>query len=161
MSPFDSKSQNLQMSANIFFCASSYSFRNKTILNYWRWERWRKSSRTIFENVFSKLVNNVELLQWISNILHVDEWRWHIYTQRIPTRTITHTHTHTYTHTHTHTHTHAHAYIHKKGVTLHILVSSISSEGVVYHYSDVSPDGATAPVRVTNFVNWCVACVLI
>ena len=65
----------------------------------------------------------------------------------------THTHTHKYTHTYTHTHTHARAYIHKQGVALRILVFSISSEGVVYHHSDVSPDGATAPVRVANFVN--------
>ena len=71
----------------------------------------------------------------------------------IRTRTHTHTHTHkhthtyarTHTHTHTYIHTHARAYIHKQGVTLHILVSSVSS--------DVFPDGATAPVRVTNFVN--------
>ena len=41
------------------------------------------------------------------------------------------THTHTHTLTHTHTHTHAHAYIHKQDVALHILASSISSEGAL------------------------------
>ena len=60
----------------------------------------------------------------------------------------THTHTHAYPPP-THTHTDARAYVNKQGVTLHILVSSISLEGVVYHHSDVSPDGATAPVHVT------------
>ena len=34
MTPFEGEIQNLQMSPNIFFCASSYSFRNITILNY-------------------------------------------------------------------------------------------------------------------------------
>ena len=29
-------------------CASSYSFRNVTILNYWRLERWSRPLRTIF-----------------------------------------------------------------------------------------------------------------
>ena len=85
----------------------------------------------------------------------------HIYA-RVSTHTYTHTHTHAHTHTHiyiythtnTHTHTHTYTYtctrVHTKmGVTLHILVSSISSEGVVYHHSDVSPHGATAPVHVT------------
>ena len=64
---------------------------------------------------------------------------------------VTHTYAHVpaHTHTHTHSHTHACAYIHKQGVALHILVSSISSEGVVYHQSNVYPDGETAPVRVT------------
>ena len=74
----------------------------------------------------------------------------HIYA-RVPTST----HTHTHSHTHTHTHKHACAYIHKQGVTLHILVYRISSESVVYHHSHVSPDGATAPVPVTNFLNRC------
>ena len=71
----------------------------------------------------------------------------------IRARTHTHAHTHTYIHTHIHTHTHARAYIHKQGVTLHILVSVISSEGAVDHHSGISPDGATAQVRVTNFAN--------
>ena len=64
--------------------------------------------------------------------------------------------THTHTQTHTYTHTHAHSYMQKQGVTLHILVSSISSEGVVYHHSDVSPDGTTARVYVTLRTN-CIA----
>ena len=65
-------------------------------------------------------------------------------------RVSTHTHTNTNTHKHTHTHTHMHVRTYKKqGVTLHILVSSISSEDVVYHHSDVSPDGTTARVHVT------------
>ena len=64
--------------------------------------------------------------------------------------------THTHTHTLTNTHTHACAYIHKQGVTLHILVCSISSEGVVYHHSDVSPDGTTARVHVTLWTD-CIA----
>ena len=63
----------------------------------------------------------------------------------IRARTHTHTHTHT-THKHTHTCTH----IHKKGVTVYILVSGISSEGALELRF-----GATAQVRETNFVNWC------
>ena len=72
----------------------------------------------------------------------------------IRARTHTHTHTHSLTHTHKqHTHTHARAHIHKQGVTLHILVSGISPEGAVDRHSGISPDGATAPVPVANFVN--------
>ena len=131
MSPFDSKIQNLQMSPNIFFCASSYSFRNITILNYWRLERWWRSLRTIFENIFSNFVDNGELLTM--NF----EYSASIWMKA------------THTHTHTHSHTHARAYIHKQGIALHILVSGISSEGVVYHHSDAFPDVATARVHVT------------
>ena len=61
----------------------------------------------------------------------------------------THTHTYTHTHTHIHSHTHARPYIHKQGLALHILVSGISSDGVVYHHSDAFTDGATARVNVT------------
>ena len=83
---------------------------------------------------------------------------------RTPTHTHTpYTHTHiyiyiyiyiyTYIYPHTHTYTHTHAHIHKQGVTLHILVSGISSEGAVDRHSGVSQDGTTAQVHVTNFVN--------
>ena len=65
--------------------------------------------------------------------------------------------THIHTHTHIHTDTHARARIHKQDVTLHILVSDISSEGAVDCHSGVSPDEATAQFHVTNFVNRCVA----
>ena len=134
MKPFDGKSQNLQMSPNIFFCASSYSFRNITILNYWRVERWSRSLRTIFliNLIKSSIMQNY--LLWISNILHLDEWKRH-------------THTRVYPHTHTLTYTRA--YIHKQGVALHILVSGISSEGVVYHHSDTFPNWTTAQVHGT------------
>ena len=68
---------------------------------------------------------------------------------RVPTHTLAHTHTytntHTYKHTHTHMHTHIHAHTHKQGVTLHILVSGISSEGAVELRF-----GATAQVHETN-----------
>ena len=81
----------------------------------------------------------------------------HTYTHT-HTHTYTQTHIHTYTHIHTHiyTHTHARAHIQKHDFKLHRLVSSISSDGVVYHHSDVSPDGATAPVDVTLW-NDCIA----
>ena len=94
----------------------------------------------------------VNYLLWISNVLHLDQRKRHIHTC-----TYTHTHIYTVTHICTHTYTHVRAYMHKHGVTLHILVSSISSEGAVYRHSDVFPDGATAKVHVTNFVNRCVA----
>ena len=84
----------------------------------------------------------VNYLVWISNILHLDEWKRHTHTLAYP-------HTHTYTHTHIHWHTYARTYIHKQFVALHILVSAISSAGVVYHHSDAFPDGATARVHVT------------
>ena len=121
-----SKSTNV---SHIFCCASSYRFRNITILNYWPLERWSRSQRTIFCNTFSKFVNNAEIILWISNIPHLlllqatylraakvkdadlDEWK--LYTHRhIHIHTNTHTHTHAYTHTHTHIHTrtHKHAY---------------------------------------------------
>ena len=83
--------------------------------------------------------------------------RWmeatHIYA-----RIFTHTQTHTRTQTHTHTYTHTCTCVHtkKQSVTLHILVSSISSEGVVYHYSDVSTDGKTARFHVTLWTD-CIA----
>ena len=84
----------------------------------------------------------VNYLLRISNIPQLDEWKRHTQTYaRVPA--------HTHTHTHIHSHTHACAYIHKQGVALHILVSSISSEGVVYHHSDTFPDGATLRVHVT------------
>ena len=67
-----------------------------------------------------------------------------------------HAYPNTHTHTQTYTHTHEHSYIQKQGVTLHILVSSISSEGVVYHHSDVSPDGTTARVHVALWTD-CIA----
>ena len=110
-------------------------------------------------NKFSKFVNKAELLLWISNIPHLDEWMRHIQTRAYPPpiHTHIHTYTHTYTHTQSHTHIHARAHIHKQGVTLYILVSGISSESAVYHHSDVFPDGSTAQFHVTNFVNWCVA----
>ena len=104
------------------------------------------SFRTIFLKIISKLVNYGELIQWISNILHQDEWRRHIYTHAYPNTP----------HWNTHTQTHARAYIKKQGVTLHILVSSISSEGVVYHHCDVYPDGTIARVHVTLWTD-CIA----
>ena len=104
MTPFDGKIQNLQMSLDIFFCASSYSFRNLTILNYWRLERG--SLRTNFENIFSKIVNNGELL---TMNFEYSASRW---IKATHTCACTHTHTHTHTHTNTHTHTHTHAHKH-------------------------------------------------
>ena len=76
----------------------------------------------------------------------------HTHTHR-HTHIHTHTHTHTHTHarTHTHTHIHARAYIHKQGVVLHILVSSISSEGALELRF-----GATAQVHVTLWTD-CIA----
>ena len=142
------------MYPNIFIWVGSYNFRNIIILPYWQLENWWMSFRTILLlKIISKLVNYGELLHWTSNILHLDEWRRHIYTYAY---LHTHTHTQTHTHTNTHIHTHARAYIQKQGVTLHILVSSISSEGVRYHHSDVSPDGTTARVHVTLWTD-CIA----
>ena len=57
-------------------------------------------------------------------------------------------HTRAYPHTHSRTHTHTHKHTHKQGVTLHILISVISSEGALKLRF-----GATAQVRETNFVN--------
>ena len=66
----------------------------------------------------------------------------------IDTHTYARVSTHTLTNAHTHTdilsHTHARAYIHKQDVTLHILVSVISSEGAIELRF-----GATAQVHVT------------
>ena len=129
MSPFDGKCQNLQMSPNIFFWASSYSFRNITILNCWRLERWSRSLRTNFENIFSKFVNNGELL---AMNFEYSQTRWmeptHTY-PRVPTHTHTHTHMLSFTHTHTrsrrltrtrtHTYTHTNTYTHAHGHTYH------------------------------------------
>ena len=66
------------------------------------------------------------------------------------THTCSQTHTHTHTHTHAHTHIYAHTHTHKQSVTLHILVSGISSEGALELRF-----GATAQVHETNFVNRC------
>ena len=65
----------------------------------------------------------------------------HIYV-RVPAHIHTHIHIHTHSHTHTHTYTETHTrtHTHKQGVELHILVSSISSEDVVYHHSDAIAD---------------------
>ena len=54
-------------------------------------------------------------------------------------------------HAHTLTHRHTHTHIHKQSVTLHILVSGISSEGALA----LRFFGATAQVHETNFVNRC------
>ena len=121
------------------------------------------SLRKNFENIIYKIVNNAEFLLWISNIHHRDQWKRQIHACAYPhtqthsrahTYTYTHTYTHIYTHTNTHTHTcthtHIHAHTHKQGVTLHILVSGISSEGALELRF-----GATAQVHETNFVNRC------
>ena len=78
---------------------------------------------------------------------------------RVPTykHTLTHKYTHSLTHTHTLTHAHArtrtHTHIHTQGVASHILCVGISREGAFDRHSGVSPDGKTAQVHVTNFVN--------
>ena len=88
-----------------------------------------------------------------SNILHRDQWKRHIHIRVYPhTHSHTHTHTptraHTHTLTHKHTHTRVYTHIHKQGVTLHILVSRISSEGALeFRFR------STAQVHETNFVN--------
>ena len=94
-----------------FFCASSYSFRNIIILNYWRLERWSRLLRTIFENIFSKFVNNGELFN--INLEYSASRRMeatHTYA-RVHIHTCTHIHTHRYTHTHKHTQTHTYTQI--------------------------------------------------
>ena len=104
-----------------------------------------------FCNKLYKIVNNAELLLWISNIHNRDQWRLQIHTRAYPhTHTHANTHTQTLTHIHMHTHTYMHRHTHKQGVTLHILVSGISSEGALeLRFGD------TAQVHETNFVNWC------
>ena len=103
-----------------------------------------KVTENNFENIFSKLVNNGELLTMNFECF---AYRWMEATHRhIRARIRTHTYTHTLTYTHIHTHARTYT---KQGVALHILVSGISSEGVVYHHSDTFPDGATARVHVT------------
>ena len=109
---------------------------------------WSRSLRTIFENIFSKFVNNGELL---TMNFEYSASRWmeatHTYA-RVPTHTLTQTHTHIYTHIHIH---HARAHIRKQGVNLHILVSGISPEGAVEHHF-----GATAQIHVTLWTG-CIA----
>ena len=100
MSSFGSKIQNLQMCPNIFFCASSYIFRNIIILNYWRLEMWSRSMRTIFENIFSKFVNNGEVLT-MNFEYYASSWM-----------EATHAHTYTYAHIHAQTHTHTYTQTH-------------------------------------------------
>ena len=69
----------------------------------------------------------------------------------VHTSTFFHTHKHTHTHTHIHTHTHTRR-------SSHVLISEVNPEGAVdRHSGGVSPDGATAKVLLTNFVNRCVA----
>ena len=107
-----------------------------------------------FCNKLYKIVNNAELLLWISNIHHRDQWKLQIHTRAYPhTHTLTHTHTNTHTHTHIHTHTHTctHSHTHTQtGCYVAYIASGILSEGALELRF-----GATAQVHETNFVNWC------